>query len=192
MLARSGQRRQRLVDRRRRRRRWLLPVGGERQVGRSAKRRHQRQRAEHVGPNQRTPRGDPGAEIVADDGVDRTVPQRRDEAERVAHGVERAPRPQIGIESGAPAGGAAIAALVGCDRVKPGLGQRRHDLAPGIGDLGKAVQQQHQRPVRRGIARLENMDVEAIDAADKTGADAGRQRCGFERRREHRFLPVFI
>jgi len=34
------------------------------------------------------------------------------------------------------------------------------------------------------------MDVEAIDAADKTGADAGRQRCGFERRREHRFLPV--
>jgi adenylate cyclase len=103
---------------------------------------------------------------------------------------ERAPRPQIGIEIGALAGGAAIAALVGCDRVKPGLGQRRHDLAPGIGDLGKAVQQQHQRPARRGIARLENMDVEAIDAADKTGADAGRQRCGFERRREHRFLPV--
>jgi hypothetical protein len=69
--------------------------------------------------------------------------------------------------------------------VKPGLGQRRHDLAPGIGDLGKAVQQQHQWPARRGIARLENMDVEAIYAADKTGADAGRQRCGFERRREH-------
>src|SRR5947209_13288510 len=37
--------------------------------------RHQRQRAEHVGPNQRTPPGDPGSELVPDDRVARTVPQ---------------------------------------------------------------------------------------------------------------------
>src|SRR3954451_23871782 len=36
------------------------------------------------------------------------------------------------------------------------------------------------------------MDVEAIDAADKTGADTRRQRCGFERCREHWFLSSII
>src|SRR3954453_9022639 len=36
------------------------------------------------------------------------------------------------------------------------------------------------------------MDVEAIDAADKTGADNRRQRWGFERCREHWFLSSII
>ena len=118
---------------------------------------------------------------MADHRRDLAVPEHRDEAQRVAYRVEQAERPQVDVEIGAPAGGAAVAALVRRDDVVAGIGQRRHHFAPGIGDFREAVQQQHQRPPRRGVPGLEDMHVEAVDVADKAGADAGRQDGGVKR-----------
>jgi len=69
--------------------------------------------------------------------------------------------------------------------VKPRGGQRGHDLSPGIGELGKAVQQQDSRPARRRRSGLEDVHAQAIDAGDEARADAGgedvtRQRRQFE------------
>ena len=122
-----------------------------------------------------------GAEIVADHRRDLAVAERRDQAQRVAHRVEHAERGEIVVVIGAPAGGAAVAALIGRDDVKPGLGQRHHDLAPGIGDLGKAVQQQQARPAGLVEAGFEDVHVEAVDPVDKAGADAGGQHRAVKR-----------
>jgi hypothetical protein len=46
----------------------------------AAKRRaHQHHRSKHVGPNQRAPRGDSAAKIVADHGRDAAISERRDQ-----------------------------------------------------------------------------------------------------------------
>ena len=119
-------------------------VGGvERQFRRTGERRaHQRQRTEHIRPHQRAPGGDRGAEIVADDRGHVAAAQGRDQPQRVADRVQNAKRAEIAVIIGGPAGRAAIAALVGGDDVKPGLGERRHYLAPGIRQLREAVEQQ--------------------------------------------------
>ena len=105
-------------------------------------RAHQRQPAEHVGPHEYAPGRDPGAKIVPDHRRRLTVAERRDEPERVAHRVQMAERAQIVVVIGTPPGGATVPAQIGSDDVIPGGGQRPHDLAPGIGELGKTVQQQ--------------------------------------------------
>ena len=55
---------------------------------------------------------------------------------------------EVAVVAAVPAGGAAIAALVGREDVEAGRRERRHHLAPAIGELRKAVQQQHARPAR--------------------------------------------
>ena len=132
-LVKLGQGRVDVLVRRGVRRRRLGGVEGQRR-GPGEGRAHQHQRAEHVGPHQRAPGGDPGAEIMADDRRDRRVAEGRDQPQRVAHRVQNAERAQIAVVIGVPPGGAAIAALVGGDHMKPGRGQRRHDPAPGIGE----------------------------------------------------------
>ena len=128
---------------------------GERQFGRPGERRaHQRQRAEHVGPDQRAPRRHRGAEIVPDHRGRVAIAERRDQAQHVAHAVQQPERPQIVVVIGAPPGRAAIAAQIRRDGVKPGLGERRHHLAPGIGDFRKPVQQHDERPARPAQIRL--------------------------------------
>src|SRR6185295_3931154 len=77
------------------------------------------------------------------------------------------------VVASVPAGGLAIAALVGRDDVKAGLRERRHHLAPAEGELGKAVQQQHRRPAR--LACLEHVHDEAVYAVDAARAQAGGQ-----------------
>ena len=152
-------------------------VGGvERQCRRTGERRaHQRHRAEHVGPHQRAPRRDRSAEIVADHRRDRAMAECRDQPQRIPDCVQNAERAQIAIVIGVPARGAAIAALIGCDDVKAGSRERRHDLAPGIGDFRKTVQHQHAGLPPRFEAGLEHVHPQAVDVGHKTRAYARRQ-----------------
>src|SRR5579871_6684184 len=82
----------------------------------------------------------------------------------------------------APKSWPTTAALVGGDRIKPGRGQDRHDLAPGIGEFGEAVQQQHARPIGGPRSGLEHMHPEPVDIVDMAGADARRQHVIGKRR----------
>ena len=106
----------------------------------------------------------------------RLVAERIDEPGGVAHHVEDAERIAVGVVGAVPAGGAAVAALVGRDHVIAGGRERQHHLAPAIGELGKAVQQQQARPARRLEARLQHMHHQAVVVVDHAGADAGGQR----------------
>ena len=129
---------------------WMSPRdGGGISVRRSLERRaHQCDRAEHVGTHQRAPRGNRRAEIVPHHGGDRAAPECVHQPKLIAHRIQQTERAQIrlGVVIGMPAGGAAIAAQVRCDDMEPGIGQRRHDPAPGIRQFGKPVQQQHTGP----------------------------------------------
>ena len=181
MLARPGQGGQRGVD-----------VAGfrrcrgvrraERHRRRAAVRRaHQDHALEDVGTHQRGKRCHRGTEVVAHHRLGGVVAHREQDAERVAHQVEEAEGHEIAVVVGAPARGPAVAALVGRDRVVAGGGQRRQHLAPAVGQLGKAVQQQDGGAVGRFEPGLQHVDVEAIDAGQEAGADAGRQERGGER-----------
>ena len=108
-----------------------------------------------------------------------TVAERRDEPERVAHRVQKAERVQIVVVIGAPPGGATVPAQIGGDDVISGGGQRPHDPAPGIGELGETVQQQQAGTA--GLAGFENMDAQPVDALDKARANAGAENRSVER-----------
>ena len=143
-------------------------IGGiEGQRGRTCERRaHHHHRSKHVRPYQRAPRGDRRAEIVPDHRVDRSIAERRHQPERVAHQIGEAERGEVAVVVGIPAGGAAIAALVGCDDVVAGGSQLRHHLAPGKGELGKAVQQKQAGPALGFEAGFQHMHAQAVDIFD--------------------------
>ena len=117
------------------------------------------------------------------------VAERGDEAERVAHRVERVERAEVVVVIGAPAGGAAIAAQIGGDDVKAGSGERPHHLAPGIGELREPVQQQDAGPAGGLVPGFEDVDAQPVDPLDKTRADAGRQHGGIPRRKFDHGVP---
>src|SRR6516164_9209651 len=93
---------------------------------------------------------------------------------------QSAERAQIVVVIGAPPGGTTLPAQIGSDDVIPGSGQRPHDLAPGIGELGKTVQQQQAGAV--GLAGFENMHAQAVYALDEARADAVGENRSIERR----------
>jgi len=72
--------------------------------------------------------------------------------------------PEIAIVAAVAAAGAAIAALVGRDDVEAGIGERRHHLAPGIGELGETVEEEDAGPVFIREACFEDMHAKAVDA----------------------------
>ena len=151
--------------------------GVERDLRRPRERRAQdRDLREDVAADQRRPRRDRRAGVVSGDARHRLVAERIDEPGGVAHHVEDAERIAVGVVGAVPAGGAAIAALVGRDHVIAGGRERQHHLAPAIGELGKAVQQQQARPARRLEAGLEHMHRQAVVVVDHAGADARGQR----------------
>ncbi len=63
------------------------------------------------------------------------------------------------------AAGPAVTALVGRDRVVAGRRERRELMTPGVPGLGKAVQQQHERPG----AGLRDVHGQAADIDDTVG-----------------------
>ena len=104
--------------------------------------------------------------------------RREQHADRVAQQVHEAEAGEVAVVVGVPASGAAVAALVGRDRVVARGRERRKDLAPAVSDLGKAVQQQDRGPAGRLVAGLEQVDVEAVDAGNNAGANAGGEHGG--------------
>ena len=71
--------------------------------------------------------------------------------------------------------------MIGRDGVVAGGGERRQHLAPAVGELGEAVQQQHGRPVFSVVTRLEHVNVEAVDAPQDARTNARGQDGGGER-----------
>ena len=107
----------------------------------------------------------------------RAVAKRVDEPDGVSRHVENAKRIGIGVVGIVPAGGAAVAALIGGDHVIAGGRQRRHHLAPAIGELREAMQEQDRRPARRFVTCLQNMHGHAVHVCDLARADAGGESC---------------
>ena len=136
---------------------------------------HQRHGPEDVRPRHRRPRGDGRSEVVADHRVHRAVAERRDQRQRVAHRVQAAERTETAVVVRAPAGGAAVAALVGGDDVVARVGQRRQDVPPAIGQLREAVQEEQRRPPPALEAGFEHVHRQAVDVVDEPRADAVRQ-----------------
>src|SRR3954454_1183248 len=101
--------------------------------------------------------------------LDSQSPEKR---RHVLHEVEHAVLGEIAVVAAIPAGSLAVAALVRCDDMEARVGKRLHDLAPAIGELGKAVQQEHSRPA---IADLAHMHAQAVYAFDEARADQGRR-----------------
>ena len=83
------------------------------------RRAHDRDRTEDVGPDERRPRRDGRSRIVPHHHRHRAVAERVYERHRISHHVEDAERIGIGVIGIVPAGGAAVAALVGSDHVIP-------------------------------------------------------------------------
>lgn len=98
-----------------------------------------------------------------------------EQPQHVAHQVQHAKATEVAVIIRVPAGGAAIAALVGCDDVVARLGQRRHHLAPAIGQLRKAMQQQKAGPPRCLEARFQNVHAEPVAVLHQSRGDPRRQ-----------------
>ena len=112
---------------------------------------------------------------MADHRIQRAVAERRDQRERVAHGVQAAEGPQAAVVVGAPAGGAPVAALVGGDDVVAGVGERRHDVPPTVGELREAVEKEQGRTPPGLEAGFEHVHRQAVDVVDEARADAVRE-----------------
>lgn len=182
MLPRPPQPRQRQADvlgRRRQR----VPQRVERHAGRPGEwRAHQRDGAKNVRPDQRRPGGDGGAEIMPDDGGNRLVTEGMDQANGISGQVDRAPRRQVLVIGHRPAGSPAVATKVGGNDIIPGIGQSRHDTAPGIGNLGEAMQQQQAWSAMR--TSLQDMHSKPVHTRHEPGAHALGQNGGVERRQD--------
>ena len=113
---------------------------------------------------------------MSDHGIDAAIAERRHQPERIPHQIGEAERGEIAVVVRVPSGGAAITALVRRDHVIAGFRQHRHHLAPGIGEFGEAVQQQHAGPAGCLEAGFQHMHAEAVDVVDGAGADGGGER----------------
>src|SRR4029453_18168511 len=150
--------------------------GIERQSWRTGKwGTHQHHRAEHIRSNQRTPGSYRRAKIVSDHGPHRTIAQGRTQSERIPHQVEHAKSVQITIIRAVPPGGAPVAPLVGGNDVKPGRGQGQHNLAPAIGQLREAVQEQDAGTVLRLESAFSQVDGKTIDMGHEARAYTWRE-----------------
>jgi hypothetical protein len=90
----------------------------------------------------------------------RGLAERVDEAEHVVDERGHAVRGQLGGGGGPP-----VAAHVGGDGVVSGGGERGELVAPGIPELGEAVEEDDGRP----LARLGQVQVDAVDGNHAMG-----------------------
>jgi hypothetical protein len=103
--------------------------------------------------------GGRGPEIMADHGLDRAMAKGDHHAHGIAQQVQETKGGEVAVVARVPAGGTAVATLVGSEGVVARRRQRRQHLAPAIGDLGKAMQQEHSRPTGRLVTGLEDVHV---------------------------------
>ena len=103
------------------------------------------------------------------------MPECGDEAHDVPDQVQDAERVDVAVVGTVPTRGAAIAPLIGGDDVIARRRDRQHHLAPAVGELREAVQQQNTRAVLSFESRLQHVHGEAVDAVDEAGMYAGWQ-----------------
>ena len=137
---------------------------GPRRLGSQRQRRRSAEGGAHQGDGAKHVRADEGAEgrhrraeVVTDDRVHMAAAERGHQTQSIAHDVEQTEAREVSVVSFVPAGGKAVAALVRRHHVIAGIGQGRHHFAPGVGQLGKAVQEQQTGP--RGIVVAGFQDV---------------------------------
>ena len=128
------------------------------------------------------PGRDRGSEIVPRDQGNVAMAQCRDQPERIPDRIQDTKRAEVAIIIRVPTRRAPIAPLVGRDDAETGSRERQHHLSPGIGQLGEAVQQQHQRAVSLLEAGLKDMHPQPIDVAHEARSDPGWKRAILQRR----------
>jgi hypothetical protein len=125
-----------------------------------------------LGPGQSAVARHPRTKVVSDHRRDPLAPHRRDQAEQVEEQVVRAEGREVGFVGDRPRGGAAIATQIRGYDVVAGLGEVGHDLAPGIGQLWKAVQQQQAGSARILVPGFQQMHSQAVHAIDEARTNA--------------------
>jgi len=98
------------------------------------------------------------------------VPLRRREVEHVGH----EPVDSVGGEASRRIGTHArgIAALIGGDRVIAGRAEGGHLLPPGVARLGIAVEQEHERTIRRSRHLGGELSLGSLDGLEHTQSRA--------------------
>ena len=89
--------------------------------------------------------------------------------------VDKPERSNVTIVPIVPARGLTIAALIGRYHAVASLCQRKHQLAPAIGQFGKPMQQQDGRPGLVFEAGFKHMHLQPIHVTHDPGAHAGGQ-----------------
>ncbi len=104
----------------------------------------------------------------------RSIAERRDEPQSVPHEIEKAERADIAVIVTVPAGGLAVAPLVRRDHVESRCRQRQHDVAPAVGELGEAMEEQDTGSVLSLEPGFEHAHRETVDVVHEPGADLWR------------------
>ena len=103
------------------------------------------------------------------------APSARDERQYVADQFGHAERGKVSVIRPVPARSSTIAALIGGNDVKTGLGKREDDLAPRVCKFGESVQQDDQRAVAVEPG-FQNVHRQAIYIGQISAANAIRER----------------
>ena len=137
---------------------------------------HQRNGLKNVRPDQCTPGRDRRTIVVANHASHPGMAEGMDQRQHILHEIVQAKRAQIGVVGIVPAGRASISPQVRCDHMKPQLCQRHHELAPAVGEFGKAVYQQDSGTRVTAtipcITGLEDMHPQAVHVRDEPGTNA--------------------
>ena len=147
-----------------------------RDVRRAGKRcAHQRHPAEDVRADEDRPCGDHRAEIVTGQQRDFGAAERVQQPHDVAHEVEQPIGREVAVVVRVPARGAPVAALIRRDDVEARLRERRHDVPPAIGQLGKPVQEHSTGSVPLRETGFEEVHPEPVAVRLHARTNAGRQ-----------------
>src|ERR1700753_1813648 len=108
---------------------------------------------------------------MTDDTADGLHTKRCRECDHIPDEIEDPERSEIVIQRHRARRSATVAALVWSNHVITSLSHRAHELAPGIGDLRKAVEQQYHGAFSGLPTRLQDMKRKAVDAVDHSATD---------------------
>ncbi len=103
---------------------------------------------------------------MPDHGRDLAIAEREHKPHCIANHIEDAKGIGIGIIGVVPAGGAAVAPLIGSDHMIFRRRKRQHHLAPAVGEFREAMQQKHSGSAWDLIASFQYVHRQAVDVGD--------------------------
>ena len=101
--------------------------------------------------------------------------ERVEQPHDVAHEIEEPIRREVAVVVRVPARRSPVTALVRCDDVEARPCERRHDVPPAIGELGKPVQKESAGSVPLLEAGFEEVHPEPVAVRLHARTDARRQ-----------------